>query len=125
MWLIAKVVERLSWRRTTGEQKPYKAMYSSLIGGITLDQALMVIPIDDHMVHRGHGVFDTTMIMNGYAQNILPTFIHLPILINSSKTWTIYLQKLLGKFCLLSQCKAKIIAERKKGILLFSKCLKY
>ncbi|KAM0942935.1 putative aminodeoxychorismate lyase, D-amino-acid transaminase [Dioscorea sansibarensis] len=66
----SEVVERLSWRRTTGEQKPYKAMYSSLIGGITLDQALMVIPIDDHMVHRGHGVFDTTMIMNGYLYDL-------------------------------------------------------
>lgn len=65
MWLIAKVLEKLNWRKRTEEQKPYKAMYSSWIGGITLDQALMVIPIDDHMVHRGHGVFDTTMIMNG------------------------------------------------------------
>ncbi|ONK81579.1 uncharacterized protein A4U43_C01F30750 [Asparagus officinalis] len=40
-------------------------MYSSLIDGIILDPALMVIPLDDHMVHRGHGVFDTAMLVNG------------------------------------------------------------
>ena len=28
-------------------------------GCITTDPAAMVLPIDDHMVHRGHGVFDT------------------------------------------------------------------
>ena len=34
-------------------------MYSSEIGGIITNPALMVIPIDDHMVNRAHGVFDT------------------------------------------------------------------
>lgn len=40
-------------------------MYSSIFGGITIDPAAMVIPIDDHMVHRGHGVFDTASIRDG------------------------------------------------------------
>lgn len=40
-------------------------MYSSIFGGITTDPAAMVIPMDDHMVHRGHGVFDTAAIMDG------------------------------------------------------------
>lgn len=40
-------------------------MYSSVFGGIILDPAMMVLPIDDHMVHRGHGVFDTAMILDG------------------------------------------------------------
>lgn len=40
-------------------------MYSSIFGGIITDPAMMVIPIDDHMVHRGHGVFDTAIILNG------------------------------------------------------------
>ena len=35
----------------------YWAFYSSQLGGIVTDPALMVIPFDDHMVHRGHGVF--------------------------------------------------------------------
>lgn len=40
-------------------------MYSSVLGGITTDPATMVISLDDHMVHRGHGVFDTAAIMDG------------------------------------------------------------
>src|SRR5919109_244214 len=43
----------------------YWAFYSSQLGGIVTDPALMVIPFDDHMVHRGHGVFDTAAIVNG------------------------------------------------------------
>ncbi|XP_057949260.1 D-amino-acid transaminase, chloroplastic-like isoform X2 [Malania oleifera] len=45
-------------------------MYSSIFGGIILDPAMMVIPIDDHMVHRGHGVFDTAIIFNGYLYEL-------------------------------------------------------
>ena len=37
----------------------YLAFYSSRLGGITTDPALMVVPMDDHLVHRGHAVFDT------------------------------------------------------------------
>ncbi|CAG9327260.1 unnamed protein product [Blepharisma stoltei] len=44
-----------------------KAMYNSMIGGIITDPAFMTIPIDDHMVHRGHVVFDTVSIVNGRA----------------------------------------------------------
>ena len=43
----------------------YYALYSSILGGIVTDPALMVIPFDDHMVHRGHAVFDTAAIVNG------------------------------------------------------------
>src|SRR5205809_7310820 len=43
----------------------YAAFYSSQLGGIVTDPALMVIPFDDHIVHRGHGVFDTAAIVNG------------------------------------------------------------
>ncbi len=39
-------------------QTDYLAMYSSLWPGITTDPDLMMIPIDDHLVHRGDGVFD-------------------------------------------------------------------
>ena len=43
----------------------YWAFYSSQLGGIVTDPALMVIPFDDHMVHRGHGVFDTAAVVGG------------------------------------------------------------
>ncbi|KAK6132805.1 hypothetical protein DH2020_033448 [Rehmannia glutinosa] len=58
--LLSKLQEK--W---LGKPKPYPAMYSSVFGGIILDPAMMVIPIDDHMVHRGHGVFDTAIILDG------------------------------------------------------------
>jgi 4-amino-4-deoxychorismate lyase len=43
----------------------FYAMYSSVLGGIVTDPALMVLPLDDHMVHRGHAVFDTARLTNG------------------------------------------------------------
>jgi 4-amino-4-deoxychorismate lyase len=43
----------------------FSAFYSSQLGGIVTDPALMVIPFDDHMVHRGHGIFDTAAIVAG------------------------------------------------------------
>jgi branched-chain amino acid aminotransferase len=36
----------------------YHAFFSSWLGGITKDPSLMVLPMDDHMVHRGDGVFE-------------------------------------------------------------------
>jgi 4-amino-4-deoxychorismate lyase len=43
----------------------YTAFYSSQLGGIVTDPALMVLPFDDHMVHRGHGIFDTAGLIDG------------------------------------------------------------
>lgn len=41
------------------------AFYSSVVGGIVTDPSLMVLPMDDHMAHRGHAVFDTCNIVAG------------------------------------------------------------
>lgn len=35
-------------------QGSWRSFYSSLAGGVVTDSALMLLPIDDHMVHRGH-----------------------------------------------------------------------
>jgi 4-amino-4-deoxychorismate lyase len=43
----------------------YSAFYSSQLKGIVTDPALMVLPFDDHIVHRGHGIFDTAAIVAG------------------------------------------------------------
>ena len=43
----------------------YWAFYSSQLKGVVTDPALMVIPFDDHIVHRGHGIFDTAAIVDG------------------------------------------------------------
>ena len=59
-----EVIEQLRALRARQPVK-YTAFYSSQLGGIVTDPALMVIPFDDHMVHRGHGIFDTAGIVNG------------------------------------------------------------
>jgi 4-amino-4-deoxychorismate lyase len=53
--------------RTLRSQQPveYWAFYSSQMKGIVTDPALMVLPFDDHIVHRGHGIFDTAAIVEG------------------------------------------------------------
>jgi 4-amino-4-deoxychorismate lyase len=58
------VIEQLQALRSKQPVK-YTAFYSSQLGGVVTDPALMVIPFDDHMVHRGHGIFDTAGIVNG------------------------------------------------------------
>jgi 4-amino-4-deoxychorismate lyase len=60
-------VDVLASLRALREKQPVKfaAFYSSQLGGVVTDPALMVIPFDDHIVHRGHGIFDTAGVVNG------------------------------------------------------------
>lgn len=51
-----------------GEGK-YYAFYSSILGGVTTDPLLMLVPVDDHVVHRGDGVFDSALCVNGRIFN--------------------------------------------------------
>ena len=64
MW---QIVQRLQNEAKSSKLKPFRSMYSSLVGAITTDVAAMVLPLDDHMVHRGHSVFDTAILTNGYV----------------------------------------------------------
>jgi 4-amino-4-deoxychorismate lyase len=59
----------------------FYAMYSSVAGGIVTDPALMVLPLDDHMVHRGHAVFDTATLTHGMLYQLDP---HLDRLVRSA-----------------------------------------
>src|SRR5579871_3546547 len=52
-------------RRQAAHFAGYLAMYSSWYGGIVTDPTLMLLPIDDHMVHRGDGVFEAIKVVNG------------------------------------------------------------
>ena len=52
-------------RAGTANPSYIKAFYSSLVDAVTTDPALASVPIDDHMVHRGHAVFDTCTLANG------------------------------------------------------------
>ncbi|MDA0999634.1 MAG: D-amino-acid transaminase [bacterium] len=58
------VIKKLADLRNRQKVEFY-AFYSSHLGGIVTDSSLMVIPFDDHMVHRGHGIFDTAAIVDG------------------------------------------------------------
>ncbi|MBM4148367.1 MAG: peptidase [Lentisphaerae bacterium] len=50
--------------------KNYFAMYSSMYGGIVTDPELMLVPIDDHMVHRGDGIFEAMKCVDGAIYNL-------------------------------------------------------
>ena len=58
------------------------AMYSSYVGGILTDPALMFVPVDDHLVHRGDGVFETMKCVRGSVYNLDA---HLTRLLNSAE----------------------------------------
>jgi 4-amino-4-deoxychorismate lyase len=60
----------------------FYAMYSSVLGGIVTDRAMMVLPLDDHMVHRGHAVFDTATLTRGMLYQLDP---HLDRLLRSAQ----------------------------------------
>jgi 4-amino-4-deoxychorismate lyase len=46
-------------------KRPYLAMYRSDLNGIVTDPDLMFVPIDDHIVHRGDGVFEAIKCIDG------------------------------------------------------------
>ena len=48
----------------------YFAMYSSVYDGIVTDPLLMMVPVDDHMVHRGDAVFETLKCVGGNIYNM-------------------------------------------------------
>lgn len=51
---------------------PSKAlvMYSSLRGAMVSDPRLMWVPVEDHLVHRGDGVFETLLFEGGGVYNL-------------------------------------------------------
>lgn len=49
----------------TPQHAGYFAFYSSALGGIVTDPAWMAVPVDDHLVHRGDGVFETLKCVDG------------------------------------------------------------
>lgn len=76
-----EILSRLKSAYNAQPQQQMHAFYSSVVGGIATDAALFVLPIDDHMVHRGHAVFDTCNVSNGKAYGL--TF-HLRRLLRSA-----------------------------------------
>jgi branched-subunit amino acid aminotransferase/4-amino-4-deoxychorismate lyase len=52
-----------AWR--TPQHDGYYAFYASHLGGIVTTPGLMLVPADDHLVHRGDGVFETLKCVDG------------------------------------------------------------
>jgi branched-chain amino acid aminotransferase len=48
----------------------YFAMYSSVYGGIVTDPVLMLLPMDDHLAHRGDGIFEVFKCVGGALYNL-------------------------------------------------------
>lgn len=53
--------------RSYSAQKNYLAMYSTWWGGVVREPGLMLVPVDDHLVHRGDGVFEAIKVIDGKA----------------------------------------------------------
>ena len=58
------VLDRLLSLARAGEEN-ILAFYEHRIGGICRDPRLMLLPLDDHLVHRGDGVFETIRYAKG------------------------------------------------------------
>lgn len=63
--LSPEQVQKKLLERSYLAQETYYAMYSTWWGGVITDPALMLVPIDDHLVHRGDGVFEAIKVVNG------------------------------------------------------------
>ncbi|MGZ3768664.1 MAG: aminotransferase class IV [Bdellovibrio sp.] len=63
--LSASDIQEKLQQRSYNAQKSYLAMYSSWFGGIVKDPNLMMVPVDDHIVHRGDGVFEAIKVIDG------------------------------------------------------------
>lgn len=59
------IAARFEAARSQSAGGPYSAMYSSWLGGIITEPAFMTVPVDDHLVHRGDGVFETLLVYRG------------------------------------------------------------
>lgn len=66
-----QVVGSQEWLgRLPQKDKKLYAMYSSVVDCIVTEQAVMSVPVDDHMVHRGDGVFESFKCVDGSIYNL-------------------------------------------------------
>jgi branched-subunit amino acid aminotransferase/4-amino-4-deoxychorismate lyase len=67
--ILRKITRENLFSALSHDRKPwhedYLAMYSTQWKGYTTDPALMMVPADDHLVHRGDGVFDVIRCLSG------------------------------------------------------------
>jgi branched-subunit amino acid aminotransferase/4-amino-4-deoxychorismate lyase len=91
-------------------QDDYLAMYSSQWQGMVKDPDLMTVPVDDHLVHRGDGVFD---VMRCFDGSIYQMEAHLGRLEKSAKAISLHLPPEFGQ--VREIIKALILAGGEKN----------
>jgi len=91
----------------------YLAMYSNWLDGIVTDPWLMSLPLDDHMVHRGDGVFEAIKCVHGRIY-LLPR--HLERLEGSAAA--IHLEPPLGRREMGELARAVVRAGGKRECML-------
>ena len=70
-----EVLDRDAWlARLAGRNRKLYAMYSSVTDCIVTDPAVMMVPVDDHIVHRGDGVFESFKCTDGNIYNLSDHF---------------------------------------------------
>jgi branched-subunit amino acid aminotransferase/4-amino-4-deoxychorismate lyase len=100
----------------------YLVMYSSWFDGYVTDPNLMLVPVDDHLVHRGDGVFDVMRCVNG---KIYQMEAHLQRLERSAKSVSLTLppkyneiRELIKRLIIIGNeknCAIRIIISRGPG----------
>ncbi len=63
--LSPEEIQSLLSEKSWPHQQHYLAMYSSWLGGIVIDPGFMLVPVDDHLVHRGDGIFEAFKSLQG------------------------------------------------------------
>ncbi|HAG91271.1 MAG TPA: peptidase [Bdellovibrionales bacterium] len=107
-------LEKLKSKNSTRTEKSkYKAMYSTWWDGIVTEPHMMMIPVDDHQVHRGDAVFEAMKWIHGkaYLQKE-----HLDRLERSQKS--LYLENPLPRKQLEEILKQTVTASKLESALL-------
>lgn len=63
--LTPEQVQKKLFEQKYPAQESYYAMYSTWWGGVVKEPSMMLVPIDDHLVHRGDGVFEAIKMIDG------------------------------------------------------------
>ncbi len=69
------ILDAVAWRAALDRRRQEAgllgyAMYSTLFDGIVTDPLLMMLPIDDHLTHRGDGAFESCKCVDGSIFNL-------------------------------------------------------
>ncbi len=115
-----KIFTESEWLQTLfsqqSPQRDYLAMYSSWVGGVVRSPNLMLVPIDDHLVHRGDGVFEAIRLIQG---KIYLLDEHLNRLKNSAETIGLKSRWSLEEMKGLVRETLQVVGERDAMIRIF------